>query len=142
MTGSSNKDILLRFVKEHFTPPEFAMELCTPDFTVHWAWGGEIVGVAHVAAVLENFLKVFSGLCVKISRARYVLCRTRLLDASKKERRIRPSDMLKLVIACDLHLWYHKSICQNIIPLIATSALLRSEAFKTHNRLLAGTFSG
>ena len=65
MTGSSNKDIVLRFIEEHFNPPEFAMELCTPDFAVHWAWGGETVGAAQVATVLEDSLKVFSDLCVE-----------------------------------------------------------------------------
>lgn len=66
MTGSSNKDIVLRFVEEHFNPPEFAMELCTPDLTVHWAWGVETVGASQVAATLKDLLMVFSDLLVEI----------------------------------------------------------------------------
>jgi steroid delta-isomerase-like uncharacterized protein len=66
MAGSSNKDIVLRFIEEHFKPPEFAMELCTPDLTVHWNWADETAGAAQVATILEDYLKVFSDLCVEV----------------------------------------------------------------------------
>ncbi len=66
MTGSSNKDIVLRFMEGHFNPPGFAMELCTPDFTVHWNWADETAGTAQVATILEDYLKAFSDLCVEV----------------------------------------------------------------------------
>jgi len=65
MAGSS-KDIVLRFMEEHFKPPEFAMELCTPDLTVHWNWADETAGAAQVATVLEDYLEAFSDLCVEV----------------------------------------------------------------------------
>jgi len=54
MTMQKAKDTVFRLVVEHFANPKLIGELCTPGFTVHWAWGMQTEGAAEVESLLAG----------------------------------------------------------------------------------------